>query len=272
MEVLGRALQQTTGIIRFLLTYDSTAFDPVAGPWMHELEKLVFEINGTKKTSAQSSQVVAFVKTLQAFNIVERLERMWLETNPPTNAVILHYIKRVTCEVSIARSNMIHPERPITQKDCCIFDIDDTLLHEDCSVLARAVLPELVAWMQDLGSLGYSIILLTARTTPHPSLEAMLVAQGIHVHRYICAPSSTYDSCNIGSPSTIRTKRFERSKLAKKQARIQLKAEDYNICLTVGNLVGDLEEVGNRYLLPERCMPRRYDARSEGKWPSSSQA
>jgi len=261
----GPTIQQATEIIFFLLTYDSKAFNPVAGPLTDELRRLIDSIDAiARKPKSMDNRITAFVQTVQAFGIIEKLENMWLNANGEHGPVILDYIKRVTCEVGIARTNMIHPNRPITTKDCCIFDIDDTLLHEGCSVLSRAVLPELTAWMVDLQSLGYSIILLTSRTTPHPSLDAMLVAKGIRIHRYICASSSTYDGC------MSVTKRFERSRMAKKQARIRLKVENYNICLTVGNLLGDLEDVGNRYLLPERCMPRTF-RNNNTFWPSSPQ-
>lgn len=264
-STVGPSIQQAAEIIFFLLTYDSRAFKPMADPLTDELKTLISSIQATAhKPKSMENQIIAFVQTVQAFSIVEKLEYMWLDANGSQGPVILDYIKRVTLEVSIARSNMIHPSRPITVKDCCIFDIDGTLLHDDCSVLSSAVLPEMAAWMLDLQVLGYSIILLTARTTPHPLLNEMLVAKGIRIHRYICVPSSTYDGCMTAS------KRLERSKSAKKQARIRLRVENYNICLTVGNRLGDLEDVGNRYLLPERCMPRSSDGNTS--WSSSPQA
>lgn len=264
-QALGPTIQQSAEIIFFLLAYDTMAFCPVAEPLTEELKTLISSINDTAlKPNSMDNRIIEFVQTVQAFSIVEKLERMWLDANMLQGPVILDYIKRVTCEISIAKSNMVHPNRPITVKDCCIFDVDDTLLHEDCSVLSRAVLPELVDWMMDLQALGYSIILLTARTTPHHSLGATLVARGIRIHQYICAPSSTYDCCSTAA------KRFERSRVAKKQARIRLKVQNYNICLTVGNLLGDLEDVGNRYLLPQRCMSQNYEDNKD-HWPTISQ-
>lgn len=252
MQAVAPTIQQEAEIIRFLLFNDGGAFEPLAYPLFDELNTRIDSIKALVSRKAKSERHVAqAILTIQASKIIEQLESMWLMARPDVSApTILNYIKRITCEASLARRHMVHPDRPITEKDCCIFDIDETLLHHGVRILSRAVVPELIAWMLELQALGYSIILMTARTSHHPFLELKLARQGIRIHRSICVPASTYDSCRDMAA------KYERSKLAKKQARITLKAEEYSICLTVGNRLGDLDDVGNRYLLPEYCLPQ----------------
>lgn len=252
-------LKQMQDIMEFLLTYDSAAFPDNAHVILEELRVRTQAIDKLEEQNScldpsldpRMKQILLFTESLQAWKLIDQLQGMWYKHYGDEAVHILDYIKRITCEISLVRIDMVHPIGPIGEKDCCIFDIDDTLYHNDvgCLALARGIIPEFISWILELQRKGYSIILLTARTEPHPHVENQLAMHGIVVHRYICAPLSTY------LPYSNSRALYERAKIAKQRARLQLKAEGYNICLTVGNLVGDVEDDFNRYLLPLRCSP-----------------
>lgn len=257
-------LRQMLDIMEFLLTYDSSAFPDTAHVIHEELrvrtdaiEKLEEQASRLEPSlDPKMSQILLFTESLQAWKLIDELQKLWYKQYGEQAVHILDYIKRITCEISLVRTDMVHPKGPITPKDCCIFDIDDTLYHNDvgCLALARGIIPAFISWILELQAKGYSIILLTARTEPHPHVENQLAVHGIVVHKYICAPLSTY------LPYSNARAAYERAKIAKQRARLQLKAEGYNICLTVGNLVGDVEDNFNRYLLPLRCTPLQKQA------------
>lgn len=248
-------LKQMVDIIGFLITHDYNAFDESAVALYEELvrciedknklEERLLGLNVNVRLEPTMREAVLIIETL-----LDKLQHMWCSHHAGDKAhQILDYIKRITCEISLVRSNMIHPDK-IGDRDFCIFDIDDTLLHSmDCLPLCRGVIPEMIAWMLELQAKGYSIILLTARTHPHPDAESQLALHGIVVHKYLCAPASTY------SPYDSVHTAYQRAKVWKQRARLQMIMDGYNIRLTVGNLVIDVDDNTNRYLLPVRCIP-----------------
>lgn len=243
-------IKQMLGLMEFLLTHDSVAFPADAGLF---LEQLRVRTEGIQKLEEQvatatprMSQFLFYTESCVVWGLIEELQNMWYKYHGADAVHVLDYIKRITCEISLVRINMIHPESSIGEKDCCVFDVDDTLFHNVAGypALALGIIPEFVSWILELQAKGYSIILLTARTAPHPQLQQCVDRYGIVVHKHMCASLSAY------LPNSSAKALFERGKIAKQRSRLQLKAEGYRIHLTVGNHVGDVEDIYNRYLLP----------------------